>query len=135
MYTDNAKNVFRLVTTTACMSSYFIGCQLTTFSVVMAKLLSTTTEYVIFTALMPIGAVLGVFVGRYLMNEKGRRLALIIGNIIGSIGCILCAGNPNRYILGIGRFACGLGAGVGNLAAPFYIKEIIPMTYSSAYLL
>jgi MFS family permease len=135
MLAENASHVFRLVTATACVSSYFLGFQFSAMSVLLTRLLPGPRYYMFYTSLFPLGAIAGVFVGRSVMNWKGRRAALIVGNLIGSIGCVAWAAYANLYLLAVGRVIWGIGTGIGNISAPFYIKEIIPVTVSSRYLL
>jgi MFS family permease len=37
-------------------------------------------------------------------------------------------------IFAFGRIVCGFAAGMITIAVPFYLKEIIPMPFSSRYL-
>jgi MFS family permease len=43
--------------------------------------------------------------------------------------------DPHLYLLAVGRIIVGFAVGISNISAPFYIKEIIPVTKASMYLL
>ena len=59
------------------------------------------------------------------MMKSGRRLPLILFNVVGMIGCILSIFD-NYAIMMIGKFLFGMGAGVLIAVAPRMLEETIP---------
>ncbi|KUL81931.1 hypothetical protein ZTR_10352 [Talaromyces verruculosus] len=78
------------------------------------------------TAILELGAWVGVLVNGVLADGLGRQQATVSGIMVFIIGVIVqaCAKNAD-YILG-GRFVTGLGIGVLSMIVPLYNAELAP---------
>ena len=74
---------------------------------------------------MPIVALIGASVSGNLMNSIGRRKAIMTLDIIMIIGSLASA-IPFTISFGIGRFICGIAAGMGMTIPPSFVNEISP---------
>ncbi|EPS40346.1 hypothetical protein H072_5835 [Dactylellina haptotyla CBS 200.50] len=78
------------------------------------------------TAILELGAWVGVLANGYLADSLGRKRACVLATIVFCIGVIVqaCAKNVD-YILG-GRFVTGLGVGSLSMVVPLYNAELSP---------
>ncbi|KAJ5309362.1 uncharacterized protein N7443_001823 [Penicillium atrosanguineum] len=78
------------------------------------------------TAILELGAWVGVLINGVLADRLGRKLATIGGVIIFLLGVIVqaCAKGPS-YIYG-GRFVTGMGVGTLSMIVPLYNAELAP---------
>ncbi|KAJ5433641.1 uncharacterized protein N7458_012797 [Penicillium daleae] len=78
------------------------------------------------TAILELGAWVGVLVNGILADALGRQKATLSGVIVFLVGVIIqaCAKNVD-YILG-GRFVTGLGVGILSMIVPLYNAELAP---------
>ena len=86
----------------------------------------------IITSLTPTAALFGALIAAPIA-KIGRRKAMIIADIIGIIGLLVCLYSiyiKSLYTLFIGRVICGLIVGCNSALTPLYIKEISPVTMS-----
>ena len=84
-----------------------------------------TTYTALFSTIMPVGATVGASCTGTLMNRYGRRKSTIIScaiMIFGSAGSSI----PYTFIFGIGRFSCGVAAGMAMAIPPSFVNEIAP---------
>ncbi|KAJ5663489.1 hypothetical protein N7507_004220 [Penicillium longicatenatum] len=78
------------------------------------------------TAILELGAWVGVLVNGVLADALGRKQATVSGVAVFLIGVIIqaCAKNAD-YILG-GRFVTGIGVGILSMIVPLYNAELAP---------
>ena len=82
--------------------------------------------------MVPCVALVGALIGAPLA-KMGRRTAMIIVDIGGIIGVIICLVSINQvslYMFYAGRALCGLVTGCNSALTPLYIKEISPISMS-----
>ena len=77
-----------------------------------------------FLAVPTAGISIGSMFGASMM-KSGRRLPLILFNIVGMVGCVLSI-IDNYAIMILGKFLFGMGAGVLIAVAPRMLEETIP---------
>jgi sugar porter (SP) family MFS transporter len=80
-------------------------------------------------SLISAGAIPGSFFGGQLANKVGRKYAMIITDLIAICGVMLTL-VQEIYILLIGRFLCGVAAGLNSSLVPLYINEVSPVEYN-----
>ena len=78
------------------------------------------------TAILELGAWLGVLINGIAADVFGRKKATVGGVVVFLIGVVVqaCAKNAD-YILG-GRFVTGLGVGILSMVVPLYNAELSP---------
>lgn len=89
---------------------------------------STATERGLLTAILELGAWIGVLANGWLADAVGRRVATMIASVVFCVGVIVQASTPFRgkdYILA-GRFVTGIGVGAFSLLVPLYNAELAP---------
>jgi len=88
--------------------------------------ISNTTTRGLLTAILELGAWVGVLINGYNADKFGRKIATQIGVGVFIIGVIVqaCAKNAD-YIYG-GRFVTGLGVGILSMIVPLYNAELAP---------
>lgn len=116
------------------MGSFFFGYQVSvaalswnflthTYGIAKDEKISTFQGY--FTAAMTLGAGLAALSSSSILKFMGRRMVLILTDIIGITGSLLfLVANINIGILG--RLICGIAVGLNSAITPLYIKEISP---------
>lgn len=80
------------------------------------------------TSILELGAYVSVLFNGYAADKLGRKLSVVLGCTIFTIGVIIQActsGGQYRTILG-GRFITGLGVGSLSMIVPLYNAEIAP---------
>jgi len=78
-----------------------------------------------------VGITLGATIAGAMM-KKGRRSAFLIFPLVGCLGSILSVFD-NYFLMMIGKFLFGLGAGVCITVAPRVLEETIPPEYFDKY--
>ncbi|KAJ5906414.1 uncharacterized protein N7473_003330 [Penicillium subrubescens] len=88
--------------------------------------ITNTTTRGLLTAILELGAWVGVLANGLLADALGRQQATLSGVVVFVVGVIVqaCAKNAD-YILG-GRFVTGLGVGVLSMIVPLYNAELAP---------
>ena len=76
---------------------------------------------------MPIGAIIGAFLGGFLATKQGRRKSFILADIIGIVGCVIWIFKGNAPLL-LGRLISGVAVGINSAIVPLYINEISPQS-------
>lgn len=88
----------------------------------------TATERGLLTAILELGAWIGVLFNGWLADAVGRRVATVIAAAVFTLGVIVQActqPHGKDYILA-GRFVTGLGVGAFSLLVPLYNAELAP---------
>lgn len=73
-----------------------------------------------------LGAGVGSAIGGWFSDKVGRKKALLVGDVLFTLGALLmaAAGSPNSLIAG--RAFVGLGVGLASVTVPVYIAESAP---------
>jgi len=80
------------------------------------------------TAILELGAWVGVLLNGWLADATGRRISVVIAAVVFAVGVIIQAATPEHgkdYILA-GRFVIGIGVGAFSLLVPLYNAELAP---------
>ncbi|KAK1260946.1 putative inositol transporter 2 [Acorus gramineus] len=72
------------------------------------------------------GAIIGAGVGGWMNDKFGRRISILIADILFLIGALVMALAPTPEVIIIGRVFVGLGVGMASMTAPLYISEASP---------
>lgn len=80
----------------------------------------------LFSTIVPIGALIGSTFAGSLMSNKGRRLSIMLTDIIMITGSAISV-IPFTISFGIGRFLSGVAAGLFLTMSPSFINEITPI--------
>lgn len=90
------------------------------------------SEIEIVVAGTKIGAVFGTFVGGWMMQKFGRRIALTALTTFFIIGPVVMAVAENSAVLALGRVLTGLGVGASAVVCPAYTAEMAPPSLRGA---
>ncbi|MBW0519568.1 hypothetical protein O181_059283 [Austropuccinia psidii MF-1] len=86
------------------------------------------------TAMIELGAILGVTLAGFTADRHGRKTAIRFGTMFFIIGSILQTTAFHFVALLIGRFIGGIGIGLLSMTAPMYMSEISPPSIRGALL-
>src|SRR3990167_2509749 len=105
---------------------YDTGSISTAILLIKKELLLTTTQQELAIAMVPLGGILGAFLGGLLSDRSGRKITILAASIIFIIG-ILCFSFSNSInTIIICRFVVGIGVGIYLAIVPLYIAELAP---------
>lgn len=77
--------------------------------------------------LLSIGTLIGAVGGAPVADHFGRRITIIVGNVIFCVGVIVQIATTNHwYQIAIGRWVAGLGVGMLSVLTPMYQSETAP---------
>ena len=121
----------------ACLGIFFMGFNQGVFSVVQLAVMNlndTTSEAGqslfggLMTSLYPVGGLIGALGGaRFLHFIGGVRKSMLYLDLLGIITTAIIIASHNYSNIIIGRFLCGLVAGVNTSVVPYYVKEYSPV--------
>jgi MFS transporter, SP family, solute carrier family 2 (myo-inositol transporter), member 13 len=77
-------------------------------------------------SLASIGAAIGALFAGTISDKIGRKMIIVIADVLFTIGALIQALAPTIAVLMVGRIIIGLGVGVASVIAPLYISEISP---------
>lgn len=83
------------------------------------------TYTTVFSAIVPVGALLGAMITGNVMNHYGRRKCVMMTDVLFMIGSGIII-IPTTASFGIGRFLTGVGAGVFMTIPPSFVNEVTP---------
>lgn len=72
------------------------------------------------------GAIIGAALGGWINDRYGRKISIIIADILFFIGAIIMAVAPSYGLIILGRIFVGFGVGMASMTAPLYISEASP---------
>lgn len=72
------------------------------------------------------GAIIGAAIGGYINDRFGRKISIMIADILFITGALAMALAPNPAVIIVGRIFVGLGVGMASMTAPLYISEASP---------
>lgn len=89
---------------------------------------SNATERGLLTAILELGAWIGVLANGWLADAVGRRISVVIASVVFCVGVIIQATTPYQGKDNIlaGRFVTGIGVGAFSLLVPLYNAELAP---------
>ncbi|KAH0290152.1 general substrate transporter, partial [Aureobasidium sp. EXF-3399] len=77
--------------------------------------------------LLSIGTLLGAIIAAPIADKFGRRMCILVGNIVFWIGMIVQMSSTHHwYQVAIGRWVAGLGVGALSVLTPMYMSETAP---------
>jgi len=79
----------------------------------------------LFSAFVPVGALVGTAVTGYLIDRFGRRTTILYNDIVYVIGTVVLV-MPSTATFGIGRLITGCSAGIFMTIGPIYVTEVTP---------
>ncbi|TMX02610.1 hypothetical protein EJD97_020775 [Solanum chilense] len=72
------------------------------------------------------GAIFGAATGGWLNDKFGRRLSILIADVLFFVGALVMALAPAPWLIIVGRIFVGFGVGMASMTAPLYISEASP---------
>ncbi|KAJ8539784.1 hypothetical protein K7X08_014036 [Anisodus acutangulus] len=72
------------------------------------------------------GAIFGAATGGWLNDRFGRKISILIADVLFFVGSIVMAIAPAPWVIIIGRIFVGLGVGMASMTSPLYISEASP---------
>lgn len=72
------------------------------------------------------GAIFGAACGGWINDKFGRKMAILIADVVFLIGSVIMGIAPAPWVLIIGRILVGYGVGMASITAPLYISEASP---------
>ncbi|KAE8686366.1 putative inositol transporter 3 [Hibiscus syriacus] len=72
------------------------------------------------------GAIFGAAIGGWMNNRFGRKLSVLVADVLFFVGVIVMALAPAPWMIIVGRVFVGLGVGMASMTAPLYISEASP---------
>uniref|UniRef100_A0A1D1YSB1 Putative inositol transporter 2 n=1 Tax=Anthurium amnicola TaxID=1678845 RepID=A0A1D1YSB1_9ARAE len=72
------------------------------------------------------GAIIGAAFGGWMNDRFGRKLSILIADVLFFVGAIVMAVSPHYSIIILGRIFVGLGVGMASMTSPLYISEASP---------
>lgn len=78
------------------------------------------------TAILELGAWVGVLINGWLADAVGRRLTVVIACAVFTVGVIIQACTVSKDYVLAGRFVTGIGVGAFSMLVPLYNAELAP---------
>ncbi|KAK6149665.1 hypothetical protein DH2020_017190 [Rehmannia glutinosa] len=72
------------------------------------------------------GAIVGAGLGGLISDKYGRRISILLADILFFIGAIVMAASVAPWMIILGRIFVGLGVGMASMTSPLYISEASP---------
>ncbi|KAK4392881.1 Inositol transporter 4 [Sesamum angolense] len=72
------------------------------------------------------GAIIGAAIGGWMNDRFGRKISIMVADVLFFIGAIVMAAAPAPWMIILGRIFVGLGVGMASMTAPLYISEASP---------
>ncbi|XP_073030057.1 inositol transporter 4-like isoform X1 [Primulina eburnea] len=72
------------------------------------------------------GAIFGAAMGGWINDRFGRKISILIADVLFFFGAIIMAVAPGPWMIILGRVFVGLGVGMASMTAPLYISEASP---------
>ncbi|KAI4311923.1 hypothetical protein MLD38_036787 [Melastoma candidum] len=72
------------------------------------------------------GAIFGAAIGGWINDRFGRKISILLADIVFFVGAIVMAAAPAPWVIIVGRILVGLGVGMASMTSPLYISEASP---------
>ncbi|KAK4434839.1 Inositol transporter 4 [Sesamum alatum] len=72
------------------------------------------------------GAIVGAAFGGWINDKYGRRISILLADILFLIGAVVMAASVAPWMIILGRISVGLGVGMASMTSPLYISEVSP---------
>ncbi|XVF28027.1 hypothetical protein REPUB_Repub14bG0160000 [Reevesia pubescens] len=72
------------------------------------------------------GAIFGAAFGGWINDRFGRKLSILVADVVFFVGAIVMAVAPAPWMIIVGRIFVGLGVGMASMTSPLYISEASP---------
>ncbi|XP_022714448.1 inositol transporter 4-like isoform X2 [Durio zibethinus] len=72
------------------------------------------------------GAIIGAAFGGWINDRFGRKLSILVADVLFFVGAIVMALSPAPWMIIVGRIFVGFGVGMASMTAPLYISEASP---------
>ncbi|KAI3469228.1 hypothetical protein Pfo_025891 [Paulownia fortunei] len=72
------------------------------------------------------GAIIGAALGGWINDSFGRKISILVADVLFFAGAIIMAVAPAPWMIILGRIFVGLGVGMTSMTAPLYISEASP---------
>ncbi|KAL0388936.1 UNVERIFIED_CONTAM: Inositol transporter 4 [Sesamum radiatum] len=72
------------------------------------------------------GAIFGAAIGGWMNDRFGRKISIMVADLLFFAGAIIMAAAPAPWMIILGRVFVGLGVGMASMTAPLYISEASP---------
>lgn len=92
----------------------------------LAAFSMTASQKSLTTSILSAGTFFGALIGGDLADFIGRRLTIILGSLIFSIGCVLEIASTGLGLMVAGRLIAGFGVGFISAVIVLYMSEIAP---------
>ena len=80
---------------------------------------------------LPFGAIFGGIISNFFANKYGRRLTMIIADLLTILG-VLFSTQSSLEIMLFSRVVCGVATGINFMIIPLYVREISPPEMSGS---
>lgn len=87
---------------------------------------SSGTARGLLTAILELGAWIGVLINGWLADAVGRRVTVVIACVVFTAGVIVQANLKDQAYILAGRFVTGIGVGAFSMLVPLYNAELAP---------
>ncbi|XP_042495325.1 inositol transporter 4-like isoform X2 [Macadamia integrifolia] len=81
-------------------------------------------EFIVSTAVA--GAMVGAAIGGWVNDWKGRRISILVADVLFFIGALVMAASIHPMMIICGRVLVGMGVGMASMTGPLYISEASP---------
>ncbi|KAB2007164.1 hypothetical protein ES319_D10G009000v1 [Gossypium barbadense] len=72
------------------------------------------------------GAIIGAGFGGWINDRFGRKISIMVADVLFFVGAIVMALAPAPWMIILGRIFVGFGVGMASMTAPLYISEASP---------
>lgn len=72
------------------------------------------------------GAIIGAAVGGWINDRFGRKISILVADVLFFAGALVMALAPSPRVIIVGRILVGLGVGMASMTSPLYISEASP---------
>lgn len=72
------------------------------------------------------GAIVGAAFGGWINDKYGRKVSILLADIVFFIGAVVMAASVAPWMIILGRISVGLGVGMASMTSPLYISEVSP---------
>ncbi|KAL4385882.1 hypothetical protein GQ457_09G000920 [Hibiscus cannabinus] len=72
------------------------------------------------------GAIVGAGLGGWMNDKFGRRMSILVADVLFFVGAVVMALAPAPWMIILGRIVIGFGVGMASMTAPLYISEASP---------